>query len=126
MRRILAAALVTAVALLGACGEATPVTSIDIDLDEYSIDSSSGLVLEGPVTMSLANVGELPHTIVVSTLDGTVVAASEVVPAGETGQFVARLQPGAYEFTCRIVAEFDGALVDHYELGMVTRVDVAG
>lgn len=125
MRRLVLTVIVAG-AILGACGEATPVTSIDIDLDEYSIDSSSGVLLEGPVTMSLANVGERPHTIVVSTLDGTVVAASGVVPAGETGEFIARLQPGVYEFTCRIVAEFDGELVDHYELGMVTRVEVAG
>jgi len=35
------------------------------------------------------------------------------------------LEPGEYRFTCRIVSQLeDGTLLDHYEFGMETTVEV--
>lgn len=118
--------LVALVLALTGCGGGGPVSEIDFDLDEYTIEASGSVLAAGSVGMTLTNLGDLPHTIVISTLDGDVLAASDVVGAGESARFVADLGPGEYEFTCRIVAEFDGVLIDHYELGMVTRLSVAG
>jgi len=110
--------------VLSACGGGKPVSEAYVVLDEYSIDPDGRLLAAGQISLALDNVGELPHTLVVSHASGEVVVASDIVQPGESSAFTVTLDPGEYEFTCRIVAEFDGQLVDHYELGMVISVTV--
>ena len=112
--------------LLASCAGARPVSEIAIGLSEFDIDLSHSLAAGGELTLELANVGELPHTIVISAADGKVVAASDAIQSETTSTFSVTLEPGEYEFTCRIVAEFDGVLLDHFELGMVESVTVSG
>ena len=119
--------LVAATVLLGsACGAGTPVSSARFDLGEFTIDGENLVLAAGPIDVAINNVGELPHTIVISSVGGEVITGSDVLQGGESGLVVVTLPPGEYEFTCRIVAEFDGALVDHYELGMGETVTVVG
>lgn len=123
MKRVLVA-LLTMALFTTACGGGDPVSETDLILSEYAIEPGSSTLAAGQVTFVLDNVGELPHTVVISTLSGDVVAASDVVQSGEASEFTVDLDPGEYDFTCRIVAQFDGELIDHYELGMVDRLRV--
>ena len=119
--------LVAATVLLGsACGAGTPVSSAQFDLGEFTIDGENLVLAAGSIDLAISNVGEIPHTVVISRVGGKVITGSEVIQSGESGSLAVTLAPGEYEFTCRIVAEFDGALVDHYELGMVETVTVVG
>lgn len=119
--------LVVVVALLlgtscspGASGEAR------YELGEFFISGPSTLS-EQPGSLTVENTGEFPHTLVVTRPGGGVVAATDVVPPGQTLTLDLDLGPGPYQFTCRIVAQgSDGSLVDHYERGMHTMVSVEG
>ena len=111
---------------LSSCGAADPVSRSDINLSEYNIDLAHSSFAAGELSLTLENQGELPHTIVISADDGVVVAASDIVEVGMSSTFTVALDPGEYEFTCRIVAVLDGELIDHYELGMVESVTVEG
>lgn len=121
MRRLIA---IGAVLLAGCSG----VTS---DSDHYQLGE---FFINGPMTLSddsgaisVANSGEFPHTLVVSTPDGSVVTATDLVMPGETLTLDLDLDPGTYQFTCRIVGQDgEGRLVDHYERGMHTTVAVQG
>ena len=122
-REILVVALVV---IGGACSATEPLSQVDLTVSEWSIDSSGTAIASGPVSIDVDNVGEFPHTVVVSTRSGEVISASDVIPAGESGSFSIDLEPGAYEFNCRIVAEFEGELLDHYQLGMLRTFTVEG
>jgi uncharacterized cupredoxin-like copper-binding protein len=96
------------------------------ELSEFSI-VGPGRLEAGANTISVANDGIYAHTLVVTDSSGGVVAATPLVQPGETAALEVDLAPGRYSFTCRIVAEDpDGNIVDHYEAGMNTLVDVGG
>lgn len=119
MRRVLiVAALVLASCTTGAS------ESVDVVLSEFDLKMQSRLE-SGMNTLSIRNDGEFGHTVVVANESGEVVAATELIYSGETGELVVNLEPGRYEFTCRIVFQGeDGSLTDHYELGMHSTVTV--
>lgn len=94
------------------------------DLSEFSIEGPARLT-SGNSSLSVGNSGQFPHTLVISGDDGTVIAASDLIPPGETAQLELFLDDGAYQFSCRIVSQTpDGAIVDHYEEGMAKTVSV--
>ena len=75
--------------------------------------------------MSVTNSGEFPHTLVISDENGTVITGTDLIAPGQTVALDVPLQPGTYQFTCRIVSQKpDGAIVDHFEEGMVQTVTV--
>jgi hypothetical protein len=118
--------LVIAALVLGCGGrfEAQRGT-MDVELDEFYIEPASPLVGAGSIDLELRNQGEIPHTLVVATNDGTVLAASEAVQPQSRQTLTVRLQPGTYQLTCRIVFRGDdGLLVDHYQEGMGTVLTV--
>ena len=122
MRRALAAAVVL---LLTACAtpEATDATSVE--LYDGSIDASSTRLTAGDVSIGIENEGEFTHTLVITTADGTVVTATDLVSPGEETELHVELAPGEYQFTCRLVTQTpDGQIIDHYQLGMVRTVTV--
>jgi hypothetical protein len=90
--------------------------------------------INGPTTLSedaraisVENGGAFPHTLVVSTRDGKVITATDLVAPGETAALDLALDPGTYQFTCRIVSQgSDGQLIDHFERGMHTTVAIGG
>jgi hypothetical protein len=124
MRRL--GLLVIAALVLGCGGrlEAQRGT-MEVQLDEFYIEPDSPLVGAGSIDLALWNQGEIPHTLVVATNDGTVLAASEAVQPQSRQTLTVRLQPGTYQLTCRIVFRGDdGLLVDHYQEGMGTVLTV--
>jgi hypothetical protein len=124
MRRL--GLLVIAALVLGCGGrlEAQRGT-MEVQLDEFYIEPDSPLVGAGSIDLALWNQGEIPHTLVVATNDGTVLAASEAVQPQSRQTLTVRLQPGTYQLTCRIVFRGDdGLLVDHYQEGMGTVITV--
>ncbi|HJU81045.1 MAG TPA: cupredoxin domain-containing protein [Acidimicrobiia bacterium] len=118
--------LVVAALVLGCGGrfEAQRGT-MEIALDEFYIEPETPLVGAGSIDFELQNEGEIPHTLVVATNDGTVLAASDAVQPLSQQTLTVRLQPGTYQLTCRIVFRGDdGLLVDHYQEGMGTILTV--
>ena len=105
----------------------TPSSSSDADLtlSEFSIESAASTIDSGVVKLDVVNTGEFGHTVVVADSTGRVVSASPLIQSGERTTLELDLEPGLYEFTCRIVFQSeDGTVVDHYEEGMHTRIDV--
>jgi len=120
-RRLGALALVLAL-----CGCAGATTGDGYELTEFSIGGPGSLDAGGN-TIAVSNDGKYAHTLVITDASGQVVAATSLVDPGETASLDVDLAPGQYNFTCRIVAEDpDGNIVDHYEAGMSSLVDVAG
>ena len=98
---------------------------MEVELNEFYIEPASPLVKAGSIDFELRNGGEIPHTLVVATNDGTVLAASNAVQPEAHETLTVRLQPGTYQLTCRIVFRGDdGRLVDHYQEGMGTLLTV--
>lgn len=117
---IVAALLLGTSCAPGASGQAR------YELGEFFISGPKTLS-EQAGTLTVENTGDFPHTLVVTRPGGGVVTATDVVPPGETVTVDLELGPGAYQFTCRIVAQgADGGLIDHYERGMHTTVSVGG
>lgn len=110
--------------VLAACSGADSAAT-GFTLTEFVIDGP-GALPPGSSLLSVENVGEFPHTLVIADETGRVVTASDLIQPGETDQLEVDLSSGTYQFTCRIVAEKpDGELVDHFEEGMVETVRVA-
>ena len=123
MRRLIAT--VSVLMLLVSCsGDASE--SGRYQLGEFFISGPARLSDETE-SVTLENVGEFPHTLVVTRPSGQVVAASGLVQPDETITLDLTLEPGTYQFTCRIVGQdSEGQLVDHYERGMHATVSVGG
>ena len=118
MRRLAACLLF----LVVACS--TGAVSDHYFLDEWAVDGPERLpAMTDAITAE--NHGEWSHTLVVSTEDGHVVAASGLIESGAMTTLDVSLEPGPYVISCRIVAQDDeGGLSDHYERGMSHRVVV--
>lgn len=121
MRRIVATILLGL--SVGACSD-TAAADVGASLYEWGIDVTSTRLQAGIVTVSMENTGEFPHTLIVTAADGRVVAASALLQPGASAELPVAMEPGVYEFTCRIVVEGADGLVDHYERGMVSVVTV--
>ncbi|MEX1006182.1 MAG: hypothetical protein WD156_12570 [Acidimicrobiia bacterium] len=127
MRRVTAAAGVLFGFVLVACATASadPVTADHVALDEFSIATTGESWRAGSINLSVDNVGERDHTLVVSRESGEVVAATEIVAPGDVLEFEVALGAGTYQLTCRIVVEGgNGAIFDHFEQGMHTTIEV--
>lgn len=121
MRRLAALAVFLIVSCSGGA-----VGAGDYQLGEFFI-SGPVTISEGTGAITVNNTGEFPHTLVVSTPDGSVMTATDLIMPGETVSLGLALEPGSYQFTCRIVGQGpDGQLVDHYERGMLAMVTVGG
>ena len=113
-RMVLATALLTA-----ACTSSTAPISAAVTLSEFAVETSTPALAPGLSEVVVDNTGEFGHTLVVTDEAGNVVAATDVIPPGESTTLPVELKTGRYELTCRIVFEADpGELVDHFERGM--------
>lgn len=122
MRTRLAALAVLMSACVGAAATTGPPR---VELSEFSI-VATGAFEPGRNDLVVLNRGEFAHTLVIADPTGHVVAASDVIPAGEQLDFPVELDPGDYQLSCRIVVETgEGDLVDHYAEGMLTDIAVA-
>jgi uncharacterized cupredoxin-like copper-binding protein len=110
-----------------ACGASSGARGGDLEvvLGEFYIEPASQQVKAGTIDLGLSNDGQIPHTLVVASNDGTVLAASDAVQPEARETLTIRLEPGTYQLTCRIVFRGDdGLLVDHYQEGMGTVLTV--
>ena len=122
MKRLLGLAIAVAV-LFPACSAAQASSTIDVDLLEFSIETSSGVYTPGDVQLNITNSGQFPHTLVVTDASGHVVRATDLIHPGQALEIELGLPAGTFEFTCRIVTQGDGGvLFDHFEEGMHARV----
>lgn len=112
--------------IITACGGAATTTSASaVVLTEGHIAVDSTWFDAGEVTLAITNAGEFSHTLVVTDDFGEVIAATGLVNPGEQATLVMDLAPGSYQFSCRIVSSFEGQVFDHYQMGMMARVEVA-
>lgn len=121
MARVVAIAAAAVLALSGC----TPVADgRSFELVEFEVDGPATLSTS-TTSVDVTNSGQFPHTLVVTDTDGSVVAATSLIQPGETAGLELDLKPGAYSFTCRIVAQdSEGAIIDHFEAGMHATVSV--
>ena len=94
-----------------------------VELGDGFVDAT-GVFESGSRTISVVNTGEFGHTLVVADADGNVIDATDLIESGDEIEFTVNLPEGAYEFSCRIVAQVDGVIFDHYQDGMLTTVEV--
>ena len=118
--------VVLAVLLVSGCGAAAPAaTSTGVVLTEGAITVGHSDLASGRVRLEIENSGQYDHTLVITTDAGVVIAATGLITAGDATALVVELSPGGYQFSCRIVATGeDGAVLDHYQLGMKADVRV--
>lgn len=116
---------IAAALMLAACGAET-VSSIEIALSEFEINTSSDHLAAGPVDLSITNDGEETHVLVIEGADGRIVGGHGPVASGETVELQVELSPGHYLLTCRIVEIEDGEMEDHAEIGMSKDLNVSG
>lgn len=122
-RGVFGAIFVVMALLLTACNE-TGGGDIPVELTEFSISGPASVTTDLDA-IEVVNVGEFAHTLVITDSNGEVAAASGLIQPGETTYLDLQLPPGTYSFTCRIVAQdSEGNLIDHYEAGMNTMVEV--
>jgi len=116
--------LLLVVGLVLASCTATGAGDATYDLTEFSITGPDRLA-DGVSTITAHNSGEFAHTLVVTTDQGVVVAATDLIQPGDTIAMSVDLPAGMFQITCRIVAQTEeGRLIDHYEAGMNQLVDV--
>lgn len=122
MRRLVA------LALLAVIGCSAQTSGVDhYVLSEWAIDGASRIKDAGIVTLTIENLGEFRHTLLVTSESGEVVGATGVVDSGDRATLEVDLAPGTYSFSCRIVTQTDeGTLSDHYQRGMFRTVVVGG
>lgn len=118
--------LLVLAAILSACGStASPAGAPSVELSEGFV-IAAGDFSPGVNEFSITNTGEFGHTLVIANQSGNVLDATDVIGPNESLDFSVDLPPGLYEFSCRIVAQIgDGTLVDHYQEGMHTQVEVS-
>ena len=113
-------------------------TTVEVALDEFSIQPAESAAPVGSVAFSAANDGEEPHEIVVAAVtpdeitvvDGApdeealgdaFIGEIEAFEAGQTCVGAFELAAGDYTLFCAIVeTEEDGTVESHYEEGMYT------
>lgn len=122
MRRLLA------LALLGVAGCSAQAGSDDhYVLREWAIEGPGRLGAADTVTLTIENLGEFRHTMLVTSESGEVVGATGVIDSGDRASLELDLAAGTYSFSCRIVTQDDeGNLSDHYRRGMYLTVVAGG
>ena len=114
------------VCLVACSAPTTPTTTgaVEVELDEFYIEPAAEVIAAGDIIFDVFNEGEFPHTLVVAHQSGEVVFASDVVNPGERIEVDLDLLPDTYQLTCRIVVQFEGQLIDHYQNGMGKSIEV--
>lgn len=142
--RLLAAsaALIASFAFIACSDEEGEDTTVDVTLNEFSIEVSPSTSPRGNVTFDLENEGDVEHEFRVLRTDfapdelptrddGTVdTGAAGVSQVGVREAFegsssgVWNLSPGAYVLICNLESEVDGERVAHYSEGMYAAFNV--
>ena len=119
----------------------TATTTVNVEMNEWSIVPSVATAPAGNVAFVAENTGEEAHELVIvrgpvadlplddegalaedRLLGGALVGEIEPFPAGETCDGTFELTPGEYTLVCNVVEEEDGHV--HLKEGMVTSFTV--
>jgi len=120
VRRLLMAALAATAVAAAACGgdnsgggsASTPPPSssggaaktITFTETEFKIAASSDSVKAGDYTFKVDNKGQFPHDLHIATPDGSEIAKTDVLRAGESGSVTVTLKAGTYMLWCAVDA----------------------
>jgi high-affinity iron transporter len=112
----------------GALTHATPIATVTVALNEWTLASDIGAVPAGPIRFAVQNLGEVEHEIVILKTDlspgglevdsrigmaetpGKIVGEIEGLKPRETREATFQLEAGNYVFLCN--------LAEHYRAGM--------
>ncbi len=102
--------------------------TVNIALDEFTVEPDRPSVQSGKVALVAANVGKEIHELYVIRVrgDGSLEVAGEIenIAPGESGSMALDLAPGKYQLACMIVPGEAGSTADHYKEGMHTEFTV--
>ncbi len=124
--------------------DGAPVSAVTVNLTNWEMEPSSGVLKAGKVTFAATHVeehgghgaseGGETHQLFVARLPdgkkggkgdfGSPVLNLSEIKMGETKTGDAALEPGTYELACLVVEQVNGKSVNHYEKGMYTTVTV--
>ncbi len=124
--------------------DGTPASAVTVNLTNWAMEPSSGVLKAGTVTFTATHVeehgghgvseGGETHQLLVAPLPegkkggkgnfGSPVLNLTEIKMGETKTGEATLAPGTYELACLVVEQVNGKSVIHYEKGMYTTVSV--
>ena len=69
---------------------------------EFKIDTAATGLKAGSYVFQISNGGKFPHDLHILTSDGSEVAHSDQLPAGQSGSFQVDLKPGTYTYFCGV------------------------
>ncbi|HJM88238.1 MAG TPA: hypothetical protein QF624_01275 [Dehalococcoidia bacterium] len=101
--------------------------TVEMDLGEWFVSTETPSVSAGLIRFVARNVGGEVHEFALvegTSKDGREVIEIEGISAGDGREIGARLQAGRYLLACLIVEVEDGAVEDHFALGMWTEFTV--
>lgn len=114
-RRLLMAALTSALAVMAACGgnngnggtASTPTpgqsaSSVTFTETEFKIDTASTSLKAGDYTFKVDNKGQFPHDLHIATPDGSEIGKTDVLQAGQSGSLQVSLKAGTYQIWCAV------------------------
>jgi uncharacterized cupredoxin-like copper-binding protein len=111
-------------------------TVISATLTEYKITLDADSAPAGAVMFDVENIGGTDHELMIHKMEagmplptkadgsvdeeasGVAMVAEVEVPAGESKELTAQLEPGDYVLLCNVVQETNGETVSHYAEGM--------
>jgi uncharacterized cupredoxin-like copper-binding protein len=119
-RRLLAAALV-AVPLLAACGKSAGSStntknplpanpSVTINATDNKYDGKEYTAKAGDVAFAMYNKGNINHSLVVKSSDGTRIGDRLLLAPGKSGGVTVNLPAGVYEVYCDIPGHKDSGM----------------
>ncbi len=124
MRLSLGALLVAVAIAASACEAPSGTSSIEVELHEFGIDTSQPSFDAGRLKLTVVNTGEDPHTLVITGETGEVIIATDLIAPGTSVELELDLKPRIYQLSCRIVTQTeDGTLIDHFQIGMHTKIE---
>ncbi len=88
-----------------AAGSDTPSAedgALSASLVDYAIELPEQELAAGSYAIEVTNDGSASHDLVIEDADGSEVAASEIMPPGQSGTVEVDLVPGEYVFYCSV------------------------